>query len=500
MERSAAKVLVVDDDAAFAGMVADLLTERGYVAVSVTDPREALRRVTADGFAAVLVDLVMPGMGGLELVERIRAQSPDTQVLILTGQGDIDSAVEGIRHGVFDYLRKSELQLGRLSRSVEEAVEKWRLIRRNRELLDALQESNRLLKALHASSAAIAGEQHLDRLLAHVVDAAQETCSAEAGRALLFERTHAGELVVETAEGDDADTLRGVRLRPGEGIGPLALERDETVLVQTPSAHPRYDPRCDGLPARLPGLMCAPLRHRGVHGVLAVAGSRRGAFTGADQEALTALAQQSAVAIDNTLQQERAVNFFTHASGILVEFIEAIDVHYPGHSRNVAVLADMLTRRLGLGEVERRNIHFGALLHDIGKVRIDPVLIRGSGPLSEEKRKAIEQHPALGLEILRPIILWEEVLAIVHAHHERWDGKGYPRGLAGEEIPLGARVVAVAEAYDAMARTTPHRRERHHGGPVAEIEACAGTQFDPRIVRLFVAELREHGDPRIAST
>lgn len=499
METTAVRVLVVDDDASFGDMVADVLVERGYLAVATVEAAEALRLLAQDSFAVAVVDLVMPGMSGLEFADRLRAQSPETQIVILTGQPDLDSAVEGIRQGVFDYLEKAQLQMGRLLRSVEAAIDRSSLVRHNRELVAALSESNDLLKGLHASSAAISGAQHSDRLLAQVVQAACETCCAEAARVVLFDRSHTGELVVSNVEGPGGATLRGLRLRPGQGILSLALERDEAVAVAQVAAHPRYDPRCDELPASAAGLICTPLRHRDVLGVLAAAGSRRpGGFGSPDQEALTILARQSAVAIDNALGQERAVNFFTHASGILVEFIEAVDVNYPGHSSNVAVLSDMISRRLGLSDAERRNIHFGALLHDIGKVRLERSIMNSTGALSQEARARLEQHPALGLEILKPITLWEEILAIIHAHHERWDGNGYPRALAADEIPLGARIVSVAEAYDVMTRSTAHARERDPGGPLAELEACSGTQFDPRIVRLFLAELREHGDPRLA--
>jgi len=107
----------------------------------------------------------------------------------------------------------------------------------------------------------------------------------------------------------------------------------------------------------------------------------------------------------------------------------------------------------------------------------------------------MREHPALGLKILRPITLWEDILPIIHAHHERWDGKGYPTGLGGEDIPLGARIVSVVESFDAMTRRKPYGRPRTPEEGLAELEACAGTQFDPRIVRLFVAEYRRHGDP-----
>ncbi len=492
-------VLVLDDDAALADMIAEVLVAHGHRAVAITDPVEAVRRAGTETFAAAVVDLVMPRLGGLEVIRALRTRLPDLQVVILTGHADVDSALEGIRHGVFAYIRKTELDFEGLARSVREAVGKWRLLRENRDLIEALTEKNRLLGALHASSGALLAERHLDRVLAQLVAAARETCGAEVARAILFERGASGELVVSRAEGA-GETLRGVRLRPGEGLSALALELDETQRIEgDPRAHPRFDARIDALPAVGTGFLAAPLRHGQVTGVVVAAGGVRRAFGPAEQEALTILARQAALAIDNTLHRERGENFFVHASEILVEFIDAIDVHYPGHSRGVALLADMISRRMGLSDAERRNVHFGALLHDIGKVRLGPALLGATGPLSPDDRRRVEQHPALGLELLRPISVWEEVLAIVHSHHERWDGKGYPRHLAAEEIPLGARIVAVAEVFDVMARSTPHAYARRAEGPVAELEACSGTQFDPLVVRLFIADLRDRGDPRAGS-
>ena len=151
----------------------------------------------------------------------------------------------------------------------------------------------------------------------------------------------------------------------------------------------------------------------------------------------------------------------------------------------------MVTRRLGMTEAERRSVHFAALLHDIGKVLLDPAVLRATGPVSAESRRAIQEHPALGMQILKAITAWEDILPMIHSHHERWDGKGYPLAQAGEEIPLGARVIAVAESFDAMTGASPHGKHRTPDEGLAELEACAGTQFDPRIVRLFVAEYRE---------
>jgi PleD family two-component response regulator len=232
MSDAGTRILIVDDEVSFGEMVADILTDQGHSVVYLSDPREAVGRVGVERFDAALLDLVMPGMGGLELAERVKAASPDTEVLILTGQGDIESAIEGIHKGVFDYLQKGTIEVSRLERRVVEAVAKSRLTRENRELVARLRESNRLLKALQDIGTELAGEAFLDRILRRLVDSARELCGAERGRALLFDRTHGEDvLLIAAAAGDGAATVRGARLPLGAGIAPLVAETDQTLQL-----------------------------------------------------------------------------------------------------------------------------------------------------------------------------------------------------------------------------------------------------------------------------
>ena len=494
MEPAPARVLIVDDEPAFAALIAEILGDRNFDPVIAKSAQDALDRAADGSFPVAVVDLVMPDMGGLELAERLRAMSPDTQVIILTGQGDMQAAVESIHVGVFDFLDKASLDLKRLERSVREGSERCRLAQRNRELVDQLQESNRLLTALHEIGATLTGEAHVDRVLERVVGASKELTGAAAGRVILFGKTHGEGLLVEMASGDGADAIVGARIHPSEGIATLAAERDEVIVVAKAEDHPRFSHRCDEMPTSQAGWICAPLRHGVVKGALILAGRPWKPFGPEDTSVLGILARQTAVGIDNALTHERAINFFTHISDILVLCLERTDHFSPGHSRRVAALADMLTRRLGMNDIERRHIHFAALLHDIGKILVDPFALKPEAYDSDEGRQLMQQHPALGVELLRPITVWEDVLPVIHAHHEHWDGNGYPVGLAGEEIPLGARIVAVAEAFDTMTREITYGVRRTPEAALAELEACSGTQFDPRMVRLFVAEYRLHQD------
>jgi putative nucleotidyltransferase with HDIG domain len=488
------RVLVVDDEDSFGKMVSEALTQKGFETSVFTDPAAALDSVRDGRFAAAVLDLSMPGMGGMELAERIRVKSPDTQFLILTGHGDMASAVESIQHGVFDYLQKQAMPLTVLEHSVSRAVERFELLQRNHELMQRLTDTNHLLKALQDIGTSLTGESHLDRVLERLVAAAKQLCSAGAGRVLLFRRVPGSEqLIVDMAVGDGADPVRGVRLKKREGIAALAMESDELVATERAEIHERYCRRCDEMPTAQPGFLAAPLRHGSVLGALQVAGRADG-FDLDHGEIVASLARSAAVAVDNALQRERSLNFFAHVSNLLVGVLDGMDVHYPGHSRRVAAFSDMVSRRLGMNDEERRQIHFAGLLHDIGKIRLDPAILQNEGKATPEQWRQIQRHPELGVEVLRPITVWEDVLPIILAHHERWDGKGYPRGLAGDEIPKGARIVAVAEVFDAISRAGPHVPGRTIDQALSEIERCAGTQFDPEIAKLFVEEYRLRAD------
>jgi len=486
-----ARVLVVDDDPTFADLVAELLQEQGHEPLVAHDPERAVELARKGSLDAAVVDLMLPGSSGLDLADRLRVLSPDLEIVILTGHGGLDSAVAGLHHGIFDYLQKGAVHLDELARSVRLAIERSRLSRENRRLWAQMREANRLMSGVQEASARMASEAHLDRLLPVLATAAKQLCGSNASRVLLFQRAAPDIWVVAQSAGDGAGALPGVRLRRGEGLALAAGEANETIRLAQAQADLRFIARCDELSTEAEGWLAAPLHHGSVVGAVIVAGRLHG-FGEDHASLLTILARQAALAIENSLQQDRAVNFFTHTSDLLVDVLERLDIHYPGHSRRVAALSDMLSRRMGLSDAERRGIHFGALLHDIGKVRIDQAVLAADHS-SPEARVELQRHPVLGLEMLRSITLWEDVLPIVHCHHERWDGSGYPTGLAGEEIPLGARIVALADAFDAMTRSTPHSRQRSSDEALAEINACTGSQFDPRVARLFAAEYREHG-------
>ena len=321
-------------------------------------------------------------------------------------------------------------------------------------------------------------------MLEAIAESAGALLGADASRAVLFQDGGA-ERWVESAAGSGAESLPGTRLASGEGLASLVLDTAQPLLLTRGSEHPRYRPPVDELGASRPGLVCVPLARGALRGALLVAG-REPAFGSRDLELAVRLARHAALALDAAAQRERSLDAFDHVCEVLVSFLERVDVNYPQHSRATAALADALGPRFGLSETEQLQLHFGGLLHDIGKLRLDPALLREEGAFSDEQRLRVQEHVVLGVQLVVPLSPWPETLEIIHAHHERWDGKGYPRGLAGDAIPLGARIVAVADAYDAITSVKGKTPKE-----ALELLAAASGQFDPHVVEVFASV---HGD------
>lgn len=186
-------------------------------------------------------------------------------------------------------------------------------------------------------------------------------------------------------------------------------------------------------------------------------------------------------------QTEEIRNTFLGAVKALAEALEAKDPYTNGHSMRVTELAVALARESGRSEEEQDRIRLAGLVHDIGKIGVPEEILHKPDRLTEQEFDFIKEHPGIGERILKPVIRDPEVLAIVLHHHERFSGGGYPEGLAGEDIPIGSRLMGVADAYDAMTSCRPYRNAMHPDKARSQLMANRGSQFDPEVVDLFMA-------------
>lgn len=229
------------------------------------------------------------------------------------------------------------------------------------------------------------------------------------------------------------------------------------------------------------------------HGVL-VAADKPGGFRDYDDEVLLALGDHAGAALHNARLHGRLRNAYISTVRMLADALEAKDPFLRGHSDQVSDLVAGVARGLELRPKEREELVFASLLHDIGKIGISESILLKPGPLTAEERALVQLHPRIGYRLvesipdLRPI-----ALAILH-HHERFDGGGYPTGLRGDQIPLDARVIAIADAFSAMTSERPYGERLSAEDACAELKRCAGTQFDPELVRLFCEEVEHRSD------
>jgi putative two-component system response regulator len=159
------------------------------------------------------------------------------------------------------------------------------------------------------------------------------------------------------------------------------------------------------------------------------------------------------------------------------------------HCQRLAGLAARVGARLGLGTDEREALEYGAVLHDVGKIGIPEAILLKPGPLTPDEWTILRRHPNIGADICRPLGLSQTLMPIIRHHHERWDGTGYPDRLRGDQIPLGARVIALVDAFDAMTHDRPYRAARSSADALQEIRSQSGRQFDPELTPLFEAEI-----------
>jgi len=208
---------------------------------------------------------------------------------------------------------------------------------------------------------------------------------------------------------------------------------------------------------------------------------------------LKSFSEQAAVAINNPRLYQKIQDSYFEIVKALAQAIEAKDPYTHGHSERVMKHSLAIAPRLGLSKEEKDSLRYAAILHDIGKIGVRGIILNNPNGLTTEEYDEVKRHPIIGENIISPIELLQPIRPLIRHHHEWYNGKGYPDGLSGENIPLGAQILAVADAYDAMKSDRPYRKALTEETAIQELKGGNGTQFDPKIVEVFLEILKTKG-------
>ncbi len=491
------RILVVDDEKVIREILADFLNMEGYVVHTVEDGVEAMKELHRRSYNLVISDLKMPNMSGLELIQQISAESLPVLTVIMTGFGTVETAIEAMKRGAYDYILKP-FKVEEVMHIVQRGLERQRLQHENIRLKDAL--------SIYKISEAIATSLSVDTVLDLVLDATIDTVDADVVSLLLEDPAH---------EGRFAERMRKVSHRAEPAIEAPALNLEEVLplfqedrpLLVHGSRSYRFLASPPDLERRLVSFCSIPLKLKGrIIGMLnAYSYTRGNKFSEGQRKMLYVLASRAAFSIENARLYENLVDAnkdLTRANVSLEEnfkqtiigfahALEESDRYTRGHSERVATYARLIAIGLRMSQMEVDTVVKVGLMHDVGKIGIRNDKLNKPGKLTPEELAMFRSHPAKGRRILEPIPFMRDIVPGCYCHHEAWDGSGYPQGLMGDHIPLIGRIVAVADAYDAMTSDRAYRKALPHEIACGEIERCVGAQFDPEIVPVFLAQIEE---------
>jgi putative nucleotidyltransferase with HDIG domain len=472
---SALRVLAVDDNSSLLRFLVSAFTASGCTVTAAPTAEEALDRVEAESFDLVVSDIKMPGLSGLDLLRAVKARQPETPVVLITGAPSVNSAVFGLRHGAYDYLPKpfSIKEVQQLVERVRADRAKWNGQTR---LPSGLAEELRRREAgvemlFRIGDLALQGLES-GTFLERVLGLASDSLKNDGGLLLLRDET-----------GRFTSAQLGAPAVVNELLGLLQASFDRLVATggRETLSLTRAGHRIDAIAVAIPGVdRCI--------GVVCLARlSANGGFLPDERDMLLGFAQTTAVALQKMVLRESLEHHLVDTITAFVNAIESKDPYLKGHSTRVALYAAEIATVMGLDEETVGVVSRGAMLHDLGKLSIMDTILRKPGRLTPEEFAVIKAHPVVGERILKPLrFLNREVCAVRH-HHERFDGTGYPDGLKGEDIPLVARIVTVADVFDAVTSNRPYRTALPVEEAREEIARGRGTHFDPQAADAFAS-------------
>lgn len=478
------KILIIDDEDFILQLSSDILSKSEYAVATASDGRQGIKLLDNDSFDLILTDIKMPNITGLDVIRHVRINNKELPIIVITGHGTLDIAIDSLRLGAQGFILKP-FTPAELRNAVSEALEKTRLLSENIRM--------RALMPLFEVSKEIIGEVDTKKLFKLLVDTmVKETRADRVCLALVDDET--GSLRVKEAYGASPEYIEKFENVYSKELSELIFKDKKPVLICKDVQLPPELEKAVEIEEIAHGI-CFPLATRGkITGLISVCRiSKERPFTSSDIELVSVLSGQAAAAIENAHLYEKLEQSYLSMMVALSCVVEARDLYTDKHMKDIAEYSVDIANKMGLAEDEVENIRKAALLHDLGKISIPDHILMKPGKLSEEEIEIIKKHPENGAKIIEPVEPLKNARAIIKHHQECYDGSGYPDGLKGEMIPLGARIIAVADAFGAMTTDRPYRKALTIEEAVKEIKRCSGTQFDPDIVKIFISLLKEKG-------
>ncbi len=472
------RVLIVDDEESTVAICKFALQRLGMEVDTALTAMEALSKVRQEAFDLAVVDWILPDGSGMALFRMIREHLPQLVGILITGQNVADTNREALEAGFWAFLPKP-FTISEFQATVERAAAYIKAIR-ERERLE-------LMMSLSELAQQIATSLELDEVMQRILHVALQQSRADKVSIMLVDQsTVPPRLRLVAAEGLSPDLL-SVEVPIGEGIAGQVALTGSPLLINTQTIH-QFSPTAlhyQGAGSAL----CLPLkvgnRVVGVLNLTRLTSERP--FSESDIRLYLVLAAQAALAIENAQLHQKIREGYLAALLSYCRFAENLMPYRQGHSIRVGIYAKRLAEAVGLKRQEAEQMRIAALMQDLGLLKVPKEVLMKPGKLTEEEWQLVKQHPLWSLELVDPpAILTETIESAVKHHHERFDGTGYPEGLKGDQIPFPARILAVADTFDALCSERPYRPAYSTEQAVKEMQKVAGSQLDPDLTDAFI--------------
>jgi putative nucleotidyltransferase with HDIG domain len=491
-----ARILIAEDSAQMREVLNSYLTAQGFEVFEAADGTEAVQALGNLDFDLIISDIKMPGMDGLALLKKAKEIAPSSPFVLITGFPNLDDAVEAMRYGAVDYLTKpfrfsqidvlleKFLKLDRPMKGVRDLSppKGKKVVRR---LNEKLKRKIRELSKLYYISESISAMMDEETLFRQVVKIALQVTQATSAY-LLFRDGESGTFYIKTAYGADLEAVVPEETRVEGKVLKHILHASTPVISEGQQALHLF---WGSSHRELRSFLLAPLSvKKKLFGAIVVCHDNLDLkFSRDDRLILTVLGRKMTLALENFILHQTLYMHFVNTLKALVASVEAKDHYTERHSQRVTQMAKRVAASMGCSAAELESLEFAGLLHDIGKIGVSELVLQKKEPLTQEEWRHIRKHPEVGETIVKSLQIFPHECEIIRHHHERWDGTGYPDGLSGEEIPFLARVLAVADAFDAIISDRPYRLGKSFEEGLAELKRCRKTQFDPEVVDAFVS-------------